>query len=160
MQMEYYEQEQIRQQVDEILKNKKELFRLIDKYIEYDFMTASKHGGQHLHATKSKVRAKIKTDDLIKLITEDLGLSLTTNQKLALKEMGEVIIAISEDERSQLKNKEIARERLFEKIIQILDSLYPKPRITETKEPPLAEEKRIKEKKIRSEIKRLRKRII
>jgi ribosome-associated protein len=160
MVMDYYEQEQIRQQVDKILKNKKKLFKLIEKYIEYDFMTASKHGGQYLHTTRSKVRAKIKTDDLIKLITEDLGLPLTTNQKLTLKEKGKIINSISEDERSQLKNKEIAKERLFEKIIQILDSLYPKPRITETKEPPLAEEKRIKEKKIRSEIKRLRKRIV
>jgi len=160
MAIDYYEQEQIREQLDKILKNKKRLFKLIDKYIEYDFMTASKHGGQYLHTTKSKVRAKIKTDNLIKLITEDLDLPLTTNQKLTLKEKGRVINAISEDERSQLKNKEIARERLFEKIIRILDSLYPKPRITEAKEPLLAKEKRIKEKKIRSEIKKLRKRIV
>jgi|GEM_PF-1894356 len=160
MPIDYYEQEQIRQQVDKILKNKKKIFKLIDKYIEYDFMTASKHGGQYLHATKSKVRAKIKTDNLIKLITEDLELPLSTNQKFSLIDKGRVINAISEDERSQLKNKEIARERLFEKILQILDSLYPKPRITESKEPPLAEEKRIKEKKIRSNIKKLRRKII
>ncbi len=160
MPIDYYEQEQIRQQVDKILKNKKKIFKLIDKYIEYDFMTASKHGGQYLHATKSKVRAKIKTDNLIKLITEDLELPLSTNQKFSLIDKGRVINAISEDERSQLKNKEIARERLFEKILQILDSLYPKPRITESKEPPLAEERRIKEKKIRSNIKKLRRKII
>jgi len=159
MPLDYYEQEQIRSQVDKILKNKNKLIKLIDKYIEYEFMTASKHGGQYLHTTKSKVKVKIKIDNLIKLITEDLNLPLTVNQKLSLKEKGRVINAISEDERAQLKNKEIARERLIEKIIQILDSLYPKPRIKELKEPLSAKEKRIKEKKIRSEIKTLRKKI-
>ncbi len=155
----YYELEQIREEVEKVLKNNKNLIKKIEKYIEYDFMTASKHGGQYLHTTKSKVRAKIKTDNLIKLITEDLNLPLTTNQKLSLKEKGRVISVISEDERSQLKNKQIAKERLIEKIIQIINNIYPKPRIIEQKEPLYAKEERIKEKKIRSQIKKLRKKI-
>lgn len=156
MAADFFEQEEIRKKVESILKSK-DLEKLIKKNIEFEFMTASKHGGQYLHATKSKVRAKISTSKLIEILEKDFELILTVNQKFSLKEMGKFIEAISEDERSQLKNKQIAMERLIEKIKNIIDKTFPKPRIKESKEPFESEEKRIKEKKIKSMKKQLRK---
>jgi len=160
MPLDYYEVEELHKKLEPILNNKKKLNKFFENYIEYEFMTASKHGGQYLHTTKSKVRVKISTEKFIEIITKDLGLPITTNQKLKIKEIGKFIEAISEDERSQLQNKKIAKERLLEKIVKILEELYPKPRIVESKESKAAKEKRIKEKKIKSLKKFLRRKII
>ncbi len=157
MALDYFEKEQIRNKVETILKSKK-LENLIKKNIEFEFMTASKHGGQYLHTTKSKVRAKISINKLIEILEKDFELPLTVNQKLALKE-NKFIEAISEDERSQIKNKQIAIERLMEKVKNLIDKLFPKPRIQTSTEPFESEEKRIKEKKIKSIKKSLRKKL-
>lgn len=160
MPLDYYEKEELHKKIESILSNKKRLEKLFENEIEYEFMTASKHGGQYLHTTKSKVRAKISVERLIEIITERLEIPLTVNQKLKLKEKGKFIEAISEDERSQLKNKQIAKERLLEKIIKILEELYPQPRVIEIKESKEAKNRRIKEKKIKSAKKSLRRKII
>jgi len=160
MPQDYLEKEELYEKAQKILKNQKQLEKAVLNEIEYEFMVGSKHGGQYLHTTKAKVRAKIETEKLIKIIEEKLNLPLTTNQKLKIKELGKYIEAISEDERSQLKNKKIATERLIEKIKNLIEKLYPKPRITESKESKEAEDRRIKEKKIKSSKKELRRKII
>ena len=160
MPLDYHEKEELHKKIEALLSNKNKVKKIFENEIEYEFMTASKHGGQYLHTTKSKVRAKIPTEKVIRIITEKLEIPITVNQKLKLKEKGKFIEAISEDERSQLKNKQIAKERLLEKLIKILEELYPQPRIVESKESKTAKERRIKEKKIKSMKKSLRKKII
>ncbi|MEM5881812.1 MAG: peptide chain release factor-like protein [Candidatus Aenigmatarchaeota archaeon] len=159
MPLDYYEKEQLHEKVNSLLNEKKKISKFFEKYINYEFMTASKHGGQYLHTTKSKVRAKISINDFINILERDLELPISVNQKLKIKELGKFIEAISEDERSQLKNKKLATERLLEKIYKIIEKLFPKPRIFESKESKEAKEERIKEKKIKSLKKALRKKI-
>ena len=159
MPLEYQEIEELHKKIQKLISDKNKINKIFADEIEYEFMTASKHGGQYLHTTKSKVRAKISIDKLIEIISEKLEIPITVNQKLKLKELGKFIEAISEDERSQLKNKQIAKQRLIEKIINILENLYPKPRIIEIKESKIAKDKRIKEKKIKSIKKSLRKKL-
>lgn len=157
MALDYFEKEQIRNKVEAVLKSKK-IENLIKENTKFEFMIASKHGGQYLHTTKSKVRAKIATSKLIEILEKNFELPLTINQKLTLKE-NKFIEAISEDERSQLKNKKIALQRLIEKIKKIINQSFPKPRIQAPIEPFESEEKRIKEKKIKSIKKSLRKKL-
>jgi ribosome-associated protein len=109
-------------------------------------------GGQHVNKTNSKVilRFDIKNSN-----------SLTDQQKTMLLERlhnrlvgdGELLIHV-ESERSQIKNRAIAKERL-EKLIK--EALVPKKKRIATKAHKSSHEKRIKSKKMRGLLKSLRK---
>jgi ribosome-associated protein len=64
-----------------------------------------------------------------------------------------VLRAIAQDERSQLRNRELAVERL---LAQLQDALRVRRRRRPTKPSAAAKEKRLEEKKRRGETKRLR----
>jgi len=66
---------------------------------------------------------------------------------------GPVLRAIAQDERSQLRNRELAVERL---LAQLEEALRVRRRRRPTKPSAAAKEKRLEEKKRRGETKRLR----
>lgn len=150
--------QEILKKIKNIIKN-----RLLDKYvkklIKYETITSSKPGGQYMQKRHTKVRAKFKTAEIEKILLNYFNIELNTNQKLNLKEKETYIIAISEDSRSQLENKNLATGRLLNKVYKIVDELFPPIRNQLMQEPFEIEEKRIKEKKITSQIKKLRRKI-
>jgi ribosome-associated protein len=102
-------------------------------------------GGQHANKTESRVEAVF-----------DVGASgaLSDVQKRrVVARAGEVLRAVAQDERSQLRNRELALERLVATLREALR--VPRER-RPTKPSRAAQEKRIAEKKRRGEAKRLR----
>lgn len=152
------EYQEIYNKVKNIIK-KRLLDRYLKKLIEYESITSSKPGGQHMQRKNTKVKAKFKISELEKILLKNFDIELHTNQKLILQEKGNYLISVSEDSRSQLENKKLATERLINKIYSLLNKIFPAPRNQLMQEPYEAEEKRIKEKKIRGQIKKLRRKI-
>lgn len=120
--------------------------------IQFKAVRSSGAGGQNVNKVSSKV---ILSFDLI----NSNGLSEEEKnwlqEKLSTKISQEGILQLSSDEdRSQLKNKEIVTKRFFE----LLTKSLKKPKIRkETKVPKAVKEKRLQEKKKSSEVKESRK---
>lgn len=74
-------------------------------------------------------------------------------KRRVLGRAGPVLRAIAQDERSQLRNRELAVERL---LAQLQEALRVRRRRRPTKPSTAAKEKRLEEKKRRGETKRLR----
>jgi ribosome-associated protein len=70
-----------------------------------------------------------------------------------LDRLGPVVRAIAQDERSQLRNRELATERVLE---QVRKAARPRRKRTATKPTAAARERRLGEKRRRGETKRLR----
>lgn len=120
--------------------------------IQFKAVRSSGAGGQNVNKVSSKV---ILSFDLI----TSNGLTKEEKEwlldKIANKISQEGLIQLSSDEdRSQLKNKEIVTKRFLELLIKSLK----KPKVRkETKIPKAVKEKRLQEKKKSSEIKGNRK---
>ena len=120
--------------------------------IQFKAVRSSGAGGQNVNKVSSKV---ILSFDLI----TSNGLTKEEKEwlldKIPNKISQEGLIQLSSDEdRSQLKNKEIVTKRFFELLIKSLK----KPKVRkETKIPKAVKEKRLQEKKKSSEIKGNRK---
>jgi ribosome-associated protein len=102
-------------------------------------------GGQH--AQKSETRVEAIFD-----VEASSALSDTQKRRVIAK-AGPVLRAIAQDERSQLRNKELAVERVVEALREALR--VPRHR-TPTKPSKAARERRLSEKKRRGETKKLR----
>jgi ribosome-associated protein len=76
--------------------------------IAYRFSRSSGPGGQH--AQKSSTRAEALFD-----VEESAGLSAAEERRVAEK-LGPVVRAIAQDERSQLRNRELAADRIVEQL--------------------------------------------
>jgi ribosome-associated protein len=127
----------------------------IDKIIQelqYKAVRSSGSGGQNVNKVSSKV---VLSFDLVAsqgLLEEEKELLFF---KLACKLTSEKILILNCDEdRSQLKNKEIVTKRLIKILKEVL--IIPKIR-KETKVPKAVVKKRIEDKKNMSEIKKTRK---
>ena len=107
-------------------------------------------GGQHVNKTETKAVLKITVDDL-PLTAEDKNI---IRQRLysRINSDGELVIHSSE-ERSQTRNRELAEERA---VSLISASLVRRKKRRPTKPTRASNERRIKGKKIRAEIKKLR----
>ena len=80
--------------------------------------------------------------------------ALTVAQKRrVLAKTGPVLRAVAQDERSQLRNKELATERLVEALRQ---ALHVERKRVPTKPSKAAKERRLDDKRRRGEVKRLR----
>ena len=113
--------------------------------IELRFSRSSGPGGQHAQRTESRVEAVF-----------DVGSSaaLTERQKQrVVVRAGPVLRAIAQDERSQWRNREIAIERLVETLREALR--VPRER-RPTAPSTASRERRLQQKRRRSETKRLR----
>lgn len=121
--------------------------------LSFKAVRSSGAGGQNVNKVSSKVVLSFDLNNSESLSKEE-KLLLLENLKTKLTSEGILILNCDED-RSQLKNKEIVTKR-FLKIIQNA-LIIPKERKL-TKIPRLVIEKRIKEKRTNSEIKQNRKR--
>ena len=113
--------------------------------IELRFSRSSGPGGQHAQKSETRVEA---------LFDVEASAALTEAQKRRVSaKAGPVLRAIAQDERSQLRNRELAVERLVE---QLREALKVPRRRRPTKPPRAAVEKRLEDKRRRGETKRLR----
>lgn len=108
-------------------------------------------GGQHVNKVSTKVEldfdvleSKVLTDEEKALVSEKLASRLTTDG---------ILQVISQSERSQLRNKKVALEK-FQELIQAC-FVVPKKR-KPSKVPRRVKEKRLLTKKMKAEIKKLR----
>jgi ribosome-associated protein len=113
--------------------------------IAFRFSRSSGPGGQH--AQKSSTRAEALFD-----VEESAGLT-ESERKRVLGKLGPVVRAIAQDERSQLRNRELATERILE---QLREAVKVRRKRTATKPTAASKERRLEEKKRRGRTKRLR----
>jgi ribosome-associated protein len=110
------------------------------------FSRSSGPGGQHAQKTESRVEA---------VFDVEASTALTERQKSrVVARAGTVLRAIAQDERSQWRNRELAVERLVEQLRAALRVERPR---RPTKPTKASRERRLEQKRRRSEVKRLRK---
>ena len=113
--------------------------------IELRFSRSSGPGGQHAQKTESRVEA---------VFDVQASSALTERQKSrVVGKAGPVLRAIAQDERSQWRNRELAVERLVEQLRAALRVERPR---RPTKPTKASRERRLEQKRRRSQIKRLR----
>jgi ribosome-associated protein len=113
--------------------------------IELRFSRSSGPGGQHAQRTESRVEAVFHVET---------SSALTDTQKRrVIAKAGPVLRAVAQDERSQWRNRELAVERLVEALRLAL--AVPRPR-RPTAPTAASRERRLEQKRRRSQTKRLR----
>jgi ribosome-associated protein len=113
--------------------------------IELRTSRSSGPGGQHAQKTETRVEAVFDVEASAALSP--------AQKKRVLARAGPVLRAVAQDERSQLRNKDLAVERLAETLREALR--VPRRRVP-TKPSKAAKARRLEEKKRRGETKRLR----
>jgi ribosome-associated protein len=113
--------------------------------IELRYSRSSGPGGQH--AQKSETRVEAAFD-----VEASVALTETQKKRVAAK-AGPVIRAVAQDERSQWRNRELATERLVE---TLREALKVERKRRPTKPTKQAVERRLEQKRRRSQTKRLR----
>ena len=115
--------------------------------VDFRFSRSSGPGGQHAQKSETRVEAVFDVEG---------SEALTDVQKRrVVARAGPILRAIAQDERSQLRNRELALERLVE---QLRRALRVERRRVPTKPPARSRERRLEQKRRRSETKRLRRR--
>ncbi len=113
--------------------------------VSFRFSRSSGPGGQHAQKSETRVEA---------LLDVEASTALTDVQKKrVIARTGPVLRAIAQDERSQLRNRELALERLVE---QLRRALRVERKRVATKPSAAARERRLERKRRRSATKRLR----
>ena len=113
--------------------------------IAFRFSRSSGPGGQH--AQKTSTRAEALFD-----VAESAGLSEAERARV-LRKLGPVVRAVAQDERSQLRNRELAADRIIE---QLAEAVKVRRRRRPTKPSTAAREQRLEDKRRRGKTKRLR----
>ncbi|MDX6437739.1 MAG: ribosome-associated protein [Gaiellaceae bacterium] len=113
--------------------------------VELRFSRSSGPGGQHANTSETRVEA---------VLDVEASSALTAAQKRrVIAKAGPTLRAIAQDERSQLRNRELAIERLVE---QLRQALKVERRRVATKPTKASRERRLETKKRRSQTKKLR----
>jgi ribosome-associated protein len=113
--------------------------------IDFRYSRSSGPGGQHAQKTETRVEA---------LLDVEASSALTEAQKRrVVAKAGPFLRAIAQDERSRLRNRQLATERLVE---QLREALRVPRRRRPTKPTAQSRERRLESKRRRSETKRLR----
>lgn len=102
-------------------------------------------GGQHANVTASRIEATFDVE-------ASAALSDTQKQRIISK-LGPRVVAIAQDERSQAQNRELALERLAERLTA---ALYVPPARRPTRPTRASVERRHEDKRIQAERKRRR----
>ena len=113
--------------------------------IAFRFSRSSGPGGQH--AQKSSTRAEALFD------VEESDALTPTEKKRVLAKLGPVVRAAAQDERSQLRNRELATDRVIE---QLREATKVQRKRRATKPTAASKERRLDEKKRRGRTKQLR----
>jgi ribosome-associated protein len=114
---------------------------------EVRFRTSRSSGPGGQHAQKSETRVEALFD------VEASNALSDAQKRRVIGRAGPVLRAIAQDERSQLRNRELAVERVVE---QLRSALRVRRRRVPTKPTAAAKERRKQEKRRRSQTKRLR----
>jgi ribosome-associated protein len=113
--------------------------------IQLRFSRSSGPGGQHAQRSETRVEATLDVE---------ASSALTDAQKRrVVGRAGPILRAVAQDERSQLRNRELAVERLVEALREAL-KIQRKRRPTSPT--AASRERRLEQKRRRSEVKRLR----
>jgi ribosome-associated protein len=113
--------------------------------IELRFSRSSGPGGQHAQKADTRVEATFD-------VAASQGLSETQKRRVLAK-AGPVLRAIAQDERSQWRNRELATERLVD---SLREALRVPRRRRPTRPSKAAVERRLEQKRRRSQLKRRR----
>ena len=113
--------------------------------IELRTSRSSGPGGQHAQKSETRVEAVFE-------VGASTALSDAQKRRVVAK-AGPVLRAVAQDERSQLRNRELATERL---VSALRDALFVQRRRVPTKPSAASKQRRLDEKKRRGEVKRLR----
>ena len=113
--------------------------------IAFRFSRSSGPGGQH--AQKTSTRAEALFD-----VSESTGLSEAERTRV-LRKLGPVVRAVAQDERSQVRNRALAADRILE---QLAEAVKVRRRRRPTKPTAAAREQRLEDKRRRGNTKRLR----
>jgi ribosome-associated protein len=113
--------------------------------IDFRYSRSSGPGGQHAQKSETRVEA---------LFDVEASSALTDRQKQrVVRKDGPVLRAIAQDERSQARNRELAVERITD---ALREALRVERRRVATKPSKAAVERRLEQKRRRSQTKRLR----
>jgi ribosome-associated protein len=115
--------------------------------IRFRFSRSSGPGGQH--AQKSSTRVEALFD-----VERSEGLS-DAERRRVIDRLGPLVRAVAQDERSQLRNRELASERVLE---LVAEAARPPRRRRPTKPTEGSQERRLDSKRRQSELKQLRRR--
>ena len=113
--------------------------------VAFRFSRSSGPGGQH--AQKSSTRVEALFD------VEGSGALTDAERRRVLEKLGPVVRAIAQDERSQLRNRELATDRIVEQLREAVRVRRPR---RATKPSAAARERRLETKRRQSQTKRLR----
>ena len=115
--------------------------------IDLRFSRSSGPGGQHAQKSETRVEA---------IFDVEASSALSPAQKArVIRKAGPVLRAVAQDERSQLRNRELAVERLVE---SLREALRVPRRRRPTKPTPASRQRRLEQKRRRGETKQLRRR--
>ena len=113
--------------------------------IAFRFSRSSGPGGQHAQKSSTRVEA---LDDV------EGSTALTARERrLVLERLGPVVRAIAQDERSQLRNRELATDRIVDQLREAVKVRRARRATAPTR---ASQERRLEEKKRRGKTKRLR----
>jgi len=113
--------------------------------VELRVSRSSGPGGQHANKTESRVEAVLD-------IETSTALSDAQKRRVIAK-AGPIIRAVAQDERSQIRNREIAIDRV---VARLAEALHVERKRVPTKPSRAAKAKRVEAKKRRGETKKLR----
>jgi ribosome-associated protein len=117
----------------------------IRREITFRVSRSSGPGGQHAQKSSTRVEALLDVE-------ASEGLTEAERSRV-LDRLGAVVHAIAQDERSQLRNRELATERVLE---QVRKAAKPTRKRTATRPTKAAQERRLDDKRQRGHTKRLR----
>ena len=114
--------------------------------LEERFETSGGPGGQHANRNETTVRLRFRVDES--------SLPIEVREKLASR-LGNIVEVSAAESRSQHQNRDMARRRLAARIGEAL--VDPKPR-KKTRPTRASADRRLTEKKVRSDVKKQRRR--
>jgi ribosome-associated protein len=117
----------------------------IRSQVRFRFSRSSGPGGQHAQKSSTRVEALLDVETTA-------GLTDAERQRV-LDLLGPVVRAVAQDERSQLRNRELAADRILE---QVAEAARPRRRRRATEPTDAAREKRLEEKRRQAGLKRSR----
>jgi ribosome-associated protein len=113
--------------------------------VAFRFSRSSGPGGQHAQKSSTRVEALFDVEG-------SLGLTAAERRRV-LERLGPVVRAVAQDERSQLRNRELATERVLD---QLRDATRVRRRRTPTAPTAASKKRRLEEKRRQATTKRLR----
>ena len=113
--------------------------------VAFRFSRSSGPGGQHAQKSSTRVEALFDVEGSEALTDAE--------RRRVLEKLGPVVRAIAQDERSQLRNRELATDRIVEQLREAVRVRRPR---RATKPSAAARERRLEIKRRQSQTKRLR----